>query len=246
MRGALIFAFLVLAPVSTLGAEGQLPTTAREPEPLRLKRYGLEALAPLATAGREIRRATYSDMYNSPTLPSVTLEKSASNGVTLTVYSDGIIDTAVLKPEAWTLVTASDAKGLAPSRAKAAPAEICHGAGAVIEAAKAGKALRRNAEVCSGAPDVEAMEYARSLAQVAVTSIPRCAGFIESGREYSWSLRECLRVTHPDSMRGNRGFTPATANNREAFTSYAISTKTNAPPMQQARSVTDYTATSGN
>jgi len=200
------------------------PPSADQVERERLAQFQFEPIEKVAKEGRTLRRVSFADIYKNQAAPAVTVEKKAGGEIELTVvsYNGRVVDHALLKPEAWTLITAKDSAGLAARRAGKASDELCLGSTAVIEAAEGGKARRREAEVCRGQADLAALEYARFIAEIAITSIPRCAEHYEATRESSWTLRDCLRWSFlPYEQRNFSG------GGNEAFTSYATKTWNN-------------------
>jgi hypothetical protein len=220
-------ALLMAAPATA--AQDNLPPdpTPAELEAARLADTGFETIDKVAAEGRTVRRVTYADIYGEDGIPGVVMEKMANGEVHITVTSNynRVVDKAVLKPEAWNLVDSVD-KDLAAPRKTPVATEICIGSSMVIEATDNGKVRRRDAAVCNGPADAAALDYGRTMAMIAATSIPRCAGHIEHTRDPSWYLRDCLRrsliaeyKTHP--YQGSSG------HNNEKFTTYAISTSNN-------------------
>jgi len=224
--GVSALALLLAAPAIAADNLPADPTPA-ELEPVRLAQTGFEPIDKVAAAGRTVRRASFADIYGEDGIPGVVMEKMANGEVQLTVTSNfnRVIDKAVLKPEAWALVVAND-KALAAPRKAVRPSDICMGSSFVIETTDKGKAKRRDAAVCNGAADTAAIEYARNLAMIAATSIPRCAGHIEHTRDPSWYLRDCLRRSLVAEYK-DRPYEHSSGNNNEKFTSYAISTSNN-------------------
>jgi hypothetical protein len=220
-------ALLLAAPAIAADSPPPDPTPA-ELEPVRLAEAGFEPIDKVAAEGRTVRRASYADIYGEDGAPGVLLEKMADGEVRLTVTSmkGTVVDRAILKPEAWSKVTERDAKGLAARGKLNVSDEICMGSTVVIETAEAGKSRRRDAAVCNGAADLAAMEYARNLAYVAITSIPRCSGYIEHTREASWTLRDCLRRSLIADYKKNP-YASSSGDNNEKFETYAIKTENN-------------------
>jgi len=220
-------ALLLAAPA--IAAQDNLPPdpTPAELEAARLADTGFETIDRVAAEGRTVRRVTYADIYGEDGIPGVVLEKMANGEVHLTVTSNynRVVDKAVLKPEAWEMVVAAD-KHLAAPRITPVATEICIGSSMVIEATDNGKARRRDAAMCNGLADAAALDYGRTVAMIAATSIPRCAGHIEHTRDPSWYLRDCLRRSLIAEYK-ERPYQHSSGNNNEQFTSYAISTSNN-------------------
>jgi len=185
--------------LASTGAAHALTTVrAPETEQQRNARVQFEPIDKVAKEGREVRRVVYATMWNDLNLPAVSVEKSKAGEVNIRINSDQgkTVDVATLKPEAWDYITQNDKAAFAAAKPiKTANVEICHGNSVFLEGASKGKVLKRDAAVCGADADVASMEYGRRLAEVALGSIPRCASFVESGREFSWILRECLKRT---------------------------------------------------
>jgi len=218
---------LLLSAGAALAAVPDLlppPPAPEQVEQERLAQFKMEPIDTLAREGRTLRRVSFADIYRNPAAPAVTIEKKADGEIELTVvsYHGRVVDQATLKPEAWAMLTAKESTGLAARRAGGVSDELCVGSTAVIEAAEGGKARRREAEICNGAADLAAWEYARLIAEIAITSIPRCAEHYEATRESSWTLRDCMRWSFlPYEQRNFSG------GGNEAFTSYAVRTWNN-------------------
>jgi len=208
--------------------------TPAELEAARLARFRLAPISKAAAAKRDVRRVSYSEIFDPLSTPAVVFERMATGEVQLTVISNygKHIDTATLKPEAWAYLTAKDAFALPRPGKPVTETEICHGSTAVIEATKGGKTMRYDAAVCNGPRDLLALTFARRLAGVAVDSIPRCGRFREKGRESSWVLGECMKrtviPTDAGSIAGND------SNDWGEVTNFAISSASevleNIPP----------------
>jgi len=214
--------------LASVGAAQALTTVkAPETEQQRNARVQFEPIDKLAKEGREVRRVVYATMWNDLNLPAVSVEKTKTGEINLKVTSDQgkTVDVATLKPEAWTYITQNDKAAFSPAKPiKAANLEICHGNSVVLEGAAKGKVLKRDAGVCGAEGDLASMEYGRRVAEVAATSIPRCSGFIEHGREFSWILRECLKKTGQKTPRDGGGYGSATGAFNEPHKSFAITT----------------------
>jgi hypothetical protein len=211
---------------SAVTAHGLTTLKAPETEAERNARVQFEPITKVASEGREVRRVVYATMWNDVNLPAVSVEKTSAGEVSLRVTSDQgkTVDVATLKPEAWDYITQNDKAAFSPPKAvKAASAEICHGNSVILEGASRGKVMSRDAAVCGAQSDVASMEYGRRIAEVAATSIPRCSGFIESGREFSWILRECLKKTGQKVPRDG-SYGRATGAFNEGYRSFAITT----------------------
>jgi len=220
----LVIAAVLLAGVSA--AQALTTVKAPETEQQRNARVQFEPIDKVAKEGREVRRVVYATMWNDLNLPAVTLEKTKTGEVSMKVTSDQgkTVDIATLKPEAWTYITQNDKAAFSPVKpVKAANVEICHGNSVVLEGASKGKVLKRDAGVCGADADLASMEYGRRIAEVAATSIPRCSGFVESGREFSWILRECLKKTGQKVPRDG-SYGRATGAFNEPYKSFAITT----------------------
>jgi len=211
--------------LASVGAAQALTTVkAPETEQQRNARVQFEPIDKVAKEGREVRRVVYATMWNDLNLPAVSIEKTKAGEINLKVTSDQgkTVDVATLKPEAWDYITQSD-KAAFSSVKPVKAAEICHGNSVVLEGASKGKVLKRDAGVCGADADLASMEYGRRIAEVAATSIPRCSGFVESGREFSWILRECLKKTGQKVPRDG-SYGRATGAFNEPHKSFAITT----------------------
>jgi len=161
----------------------------------RLATASFEPIAAVAQAGRVVRRVTYRDPFAQPFMPNIILEKKGDDYTfTVTAMSGKIRHEGKISEAEWNSVVVLD-PALKPRKAAVTKArtEICHSKQMVIEATDKGKTLRREASVCGGDADNAAVLYSYRVAEIAVRHIGACAGFIESGREFSWSLGECFR-----------------------------------------------------
>jgi len=190
-------AFLPLAALAQ--SEGYIPLTVNgvESEHDRLERAQFEPIAQVASAKRSVRRVTYRDPFGNPNAPGVSIEKAADGSVTFIVTANGgkVKEEGKLTAQEWASLTALDA-ALAPPKAAPmhAKGEVCHAKLMVIEAADSGKSRRRNASMCGGEADYQAIAYAYKVAELVLGKISRCETFTQKDREPSWRLHACLRT----------------------------------------------------
>jgi len=172
----------------------------------RLAVASFEPITKVVADRRNVRRVTYRDPFAQPHMPNIVLEKTATGEYTykVTTLRGTVKHEGKITAEEWNSVVSLDRALRSRPRVVKAKAEICYSKTMVIEATADGKAVRREASVCGGPEDTAAVLYAYKVAEVAVNHIGACRGFIESGREASWSLGECLRprVGPPGPLSG--------------------------------------------
>jgi len=196
-----VAALLPLAAAAQAAGYVPLGVDGVESEEARLERAQFEPIAAVAAANRTVRRVTYRDPFANTYAPAVLLEKDSDGGATFTVTANGgkVKETGKLTAQEWASLVAMDAALAPPKPVLRANAEVCHAKLMVIEAADGGKARRRNASMCGGEGDFQAMAYAYKVAELAVDKIEKCERFAEPTREPSWRLAACLQ---PPRRRG--------------------------------------------
>jgi len=189
-------------PASTGPVQASSPPA--DPEAARLQSAGFAPIAALAAEGRRLRRVTYRDPFGGRNAPNLTIEAlpTGKTVFVVTAYDGEVREEGELPASAWVQLTALD-RALAATPPRKARAELCHSKQMVIETAGNGQTRRREASVCGGQSDAAAVLYGYKMAELAVTHMPRCKGFIESGREPSWTLAECLRAPQELEDRDN-------------------------------------------
>jgi hypothetical protein len=173
-----------------------------EPENIRLERSSFEPIAQVAAAKRVVRRISWRDPFGSLYAPSVTLEKTPSGEVTFTVTGNygKIKETGTITGEQWADILASEQALAPPPRNQRISNELCHSNRLVIETSDAdGKSRRRDASICGGPGDTNALLYTYKVADAVVLTMDKCARFAAKTRDPWWSLQNCVS---PPRRRG--------------------------------------------